>query len=89
VLVNCFTCPSPPLFDAGPSNPRVGVWSRVQVDIDYCGVCHSDLHQIDNDWEGSKYPLVAGHEVVGRVVAVGAHVTDAKPGDRVGIGPQR
>jgi alcohol dehydrogenase (NADP+) len=62
---------------------------NAQVEIDFCGVCHSDLHQIDNDWEGSEYPMVAGHEVIGRVIAVGSDVTERKVGDRVGLGPQR
>ncbi|HUR10489.1 MAG TPA: NAD(P)-dependent alcohol dehydrogenase [Flavitalea sp.] len=58
----------------------------VQVEILYCGVCHSDLHFIRNDWGMSIYPLVPGHEIVGRVTAVGDHVKKFKPGDTVGIG---
>ncbi|WP_230843124.1 NAD(P)-dependent alcohol dehydrogenase [Gloeobacter morelensis] len=54
-----------------------------------CGVCHSDLHMIDNDWGRSRYPLVPGHEVVGEVVEVGSEVRHLKPGDRVGVGWQR
>ena len=46
----------------------------VQIDILYCGVCHSDLHQARNDWGNSLFPMVPGHEIVGRVVAVGEHV---------------
>ena len=59
------------------------------MEIDFCGVCHSDLHSIDNDWKYSVFPLVAGHEIVGRVVAKGADVRDREIGTRVGIGPQR
>jgi threonine dehydrogenase-like Zn-dependent dehydrogenase len=66
-----------------------GAMLVAQVDIDYCGVCHSDLHMIDNDWKQSTFPIVAGHEVVGKVVAVGPGVSDIKVGDRVGMGPQR
>ncbi|NPE59925.1 NAD(P)-dependent alcohol dehydrogenase [Dickeya dadantii] len=58
----------------------------VVVEILYCGVCHSDLHQARNDWGFSHYPLVPGHEIIGRVTAVGAGVTKFKPDDLVGIG---
>jgi uncharacterized zinc-type alcohol dehydrogenase-like protein len=58
----------------------------VQVQILYCGVCHSDLHQARNEWGGSMYPMVPGHEIVGRVVAVGSAVTKYKVGDAVGVG---
>jgi alcohol/geraniol dehydrogenase (NADP+) len=62
--------------------------SDVEVKISHCGVCHSDVHLIDNDWGISKYPFIPGHEIVGTVTAVGSLVTDRKPGDRVGIGWQ-
>ncbi|MEI6221394.1 MAG: NAD(P)-dependent alcohol dehydrogenase [bacterium] len=58
----------------------------VVIEILYCGVCHSDLHQARNDWGGSKYPLVPGHEIVGRVTSVGADVKQFKTGDAVGVG---
>lgn len=58
----------------------------VQIDILYCGVCHSDLHTVRNEWGGTKYPVVPGHEIVGRVTAVGADVTKFKVGDLAGIG---
>ena len=58
----------------------------VQIDIAYCGICHSDLHQVRAEWEGTQYPCVPGHEIVGRVAAVGAHVEGLKPGDLVGVG---
>ena len=58
----------------------------VVVEILYCGVCPSDLHQARNDWGFSHYPLVPGHEIIGRVTAVGAGVTKFKPDDLVGIG---
>ena len=56
------------------------------IEILYCGVCHSDLHSVRNDWGGAKYPLVPGHEIVGRVVRVGAEVTRFAIGDHVGVG---
>lgn len=58
----------------------------VQIDIAYCGICHSDLHQVRAEWAGTQFPCVPGHEIVGRVAAVGAHVSGFKPGDLVGIG---
>ena len=58
----------------------------VQIDIKYCGVCHSDLHFARNDWGMSVYPLVPGHEIVGVVTAVGDHVKKFKVGDLAGIG---
>jgi uncharacterized zinc-type alcohol dehydrogenase-like protein len=61
---------------------------EVEVKISHCGVCHSDIHLIDNDWGMSKYPFIPGHEIVGTVTAVGSAVTDRKPGERVGIGWQ-
>lgn len=53
-----------------------------------CGICHSDLHMLDNDFGMSNYPLVLGHEVIGEVVEVGTQVNHLKPGDRVGVGWQ-
>ncbi|MBN3728063.1 NAD(P)-dependent alcohol dehydrogenase [Burkholderia sp. Ac-20379] len=58
----------------------------VQIDILYCGVCHSDLHQARNEWKNSVYPVVPGHEIVGRVSAVGPDVTRFKAGELVGVG---
>ncbi|KAG8377984.1 hypothetical protein BUALT_Bualt08G0090600 [Buddleja alternifolia] len=58
----------------------------VQVKVLYCGVCHSDLHSVRNEWGNAQYPLVPGHEVVGVVTEVGSNVTKFKPGDEVGIG---
>lgn len=58
----------------------------VQIDILFCGVCHSDLHQVRSEWEGTLYPCVPGHEIVGRVSAVGAHVSSFQKGDLVGVG---
>jgi uncharacterized zinc-type alcohol dehydrogenase-like protein len=58
----------------------------VQFDIQFCGVCHSDLHQIHNDWFPGIFPMVPGHEIVGRVVKVGDHVKKFKVGDLAGTG---
>ncbi|HCY63254.1 MAG TPA: zinc-binding dehydrogenase [Oxalobacteraceae bacterium] len=58
----------------------------VQIDIAFCGVCHSDIHQVRGEWPGTLYPCVPGHEIVGRVSAIGAHVKDFKAGDLVGVG---
>lgn len=58
----------------------------VQIAINFCGVCHSDLHTVRGEWAGSQFPCVPGHEIVGRVSAIGAHVTKHKVGDLVGVG---
>ena len=58
----------------------------VLIDIKYCGVCHSDIHTVKNEWGGAHYPLVPGHEIVGVVSQVGAKVTAFQPGAVVGVG---
>ena len=58
----------------------------VQIEIAYCGVCHSDLHTVRGEWPGTLYPCVPGHEIVGRVSAVGVHVSRFREGDLVGVG---
>ena len=58
----------------------------VQIEILYCGVCHTDIHQARDEWGGSIFPMVPGHEIVGRVSAVGAQVDRHKVGDAVGVG---
>jgi uncharacterized zinc-type alcohol dehydrogenase-like protein len=64
--------------DVGPDD--------VSIDILFCGVCHSDLHTVRAEWGGTLYPCVPGHEIVGRVTAVGGDVTRFVPGDLVGVG---
>lgn len=58
----------------------------VHIEVMFCGVCHSDLHQVRNEWRNSIYPVVPGHEIVGRVTEVGSGVTRYKAGDLVGVG---
>jgi uncharacterized zinc-type alcohol dehydrogenase-like protein len=58
----------------------------VQIDIEYCGICHSDVHQVRDEWGGSIFPMVPGHEIAGVVTAVGADVERFSVGDRVGVG---
>jgi alcohol/geraniol dehydrogenase (NADP+) len=60
----------------------------VEVRVTHCGVCHSDVHLIDNDWSISRYPFIPGHEIIGTVVAVGSNVHGPTIGQRVGIGWQ-
>jgi len=67
-----------PRRDVGPLD--------VRIDIEFCGICHSDVHTVHNDWRGTVYPCVPGHEIVGVVAEVGAEVTRHKVGDRVGVG---
>lgn len=60
----------------------------VLIDIDYAGICHSDIHTIRGDWGPIAYPQVVGHEIVGRVAEVGSNVTKHRVGDTVGVGCQ-
>lgn len=65
--------------------PEIGS-EQVDIKVHYCGLCHSDLSMIQNEWGMSQFPLVPGHEVVGEVVAVGSEVKDIAKGDKVGLG---
>lgn len=68
-------------FDLGPLGDE-----QVEINVSHCGICHSDLSMLDNEWGISAYPFVPGHEVVGTIGAVGNHVKHLKPGQRVGLG---
>jgi uncharacterized zinc-type alcohol dehydrogenase-like protein len=68
-------------FDPGPLGAE-----QVEIHVSHCGICHSDLSMIDNEWGQTAYPLVPGHEVVGTVVAAGDQVKNVRVGDRVGLG---
>ena len=68
-------------FDLGPLGDE-----EVEVAVEYCGICHSDLSMIDNEWGMSRFPFVPGHEVVGRVTAIGTHAKGLQVGQRAGIG---
>ncbi len=72
-----------------PFDYEAGALAPFEVDIrvTHCGVCHSDIHLIDGDW-GNRFPVIAGHEIVGIIEAVGSQVTDVALGDRVGVGWQ-
>ena len=65
--------------------PKLGS-DQVDIKVDYCGICHSDLSMVNNEWGMSQYPLVPGHEIVGEVVAVGDEVKNLNIGDKVGLG---
>ncbi|HEY0297672.1 MAG TPA: NAD(P)-dependent alcohol dehydrogenase, partial [Arachidicoccus sp.] len=82
-------------YAAPDANEKLALWDferrnvgphDVQIEILYCGVCHSDLAQINNEWFPGIFPMVPGHEIVGRVVQVGEHVKSFKSGDLAGIG---
>ena len=79
------TSPTAPLapftFDRRNPGPK-----DVLIDIEFCGICHSDIHQVRDEWANAKFPMVPGHEIVGRVKQVGGAVTRLKVGDRVGVG---
>lgn len=68
-------------YDPGPLDDH-----DVEIAVDYCGICHSDLSMINNEWGMTRYPFVPGHEVAGRISAVGKHVSKFNVGDRVGLG---
>src|SRR5258708_3935517 len=68
-------------IDLGPLGAE-----EVEVAVKYCGICHSDLSVLNNDWGNSKYPAVLGHEIAGQVVEVGPTVKGIKIGQKVGIG---
>lgn len=68
-------------YDPGPLGPE-----EVEIRVTHCGICHSDLSMIDNEWGISAYPLVAGHEAVGRITATGSDVTHLEAGQCVGLG---
>jgi alcohol/geraniol dehydrogenase (NADP+) len=70
-------------YDPGKLGPH-----EVEIAITHCGICHSDLHLISNDWGISQYPFIPGHEIVGTVAAVGAEVRSLEEGERVGLGWQ-
>ena len=59
---------------------------HVEIEVAYCGICHSDLAMIDNDWGFTHYPLVAGHEIVGKITAVGMAAKRVQIGQTVGLG---
>src|SRR4051812_24783090 len=75
---------------ASATIPRRDATERdVQIEILFCGICHSDLHSVRNEWSefmATTYPIVPGHEIVGRVTKVGAAVTKFKPGDLAAVG---
>jgi uncharacterized zinc-type alcohol dehydrogenase-like protein len=61
----------PMAFERDPAGPH-----EIEIDVLFCGVCHSDIHQVKNEYSNTVYPCMPGHEVVGRVTRVGAHVID-------------
>ncbi|QDS91225.1 Aldehyde reductase Ahr [Rosistilla ulvae] len=68
-------------YDAGEVGP-----DDVEIQVESCGICHSDLSMLDNDWQITQFPFVGGHEVIGRVVALGSHTLGLAEGDLVGLG---
>ena len=72
---------SPTIIDRRPVGPN-----DIHINIEHCGVCHTDIHFVNNDWGMTNYPVVPGHEIVGRVTEVGSAVKNFKSGDRAAIG---
>src|SRR5512141_2946841 len=87
---NAYSAASKTSSLARTSIPRRDVTDRdVQIEILFCGICHSDLHAVRNEWHEfieTTYPIVPGHEIVGRVTKVGPAVKKVKEGDLVGVG---
>lgn len=67
-------------------NRRESLSHDVEIEILYCGICHSDLHSVRNEWGGTTLPIVPGHEIVGRIISTGSHVTKFKAGDLAAVG---
>ena len=59
---------------------------EVEIDVEYCGICHSDLHMLKNEWGFTRYPIVPGHEIVGKISAIGDNVSHLEVGRYVGVG---
>src|SRR5438445_9093348 len=72
---------APHIIDRRAPGPK-----DVAIEILFCGVCHSDLHTARGEWAGTQYPCVPGHEIIGKVMAVGKEVSRFKPGQVVGVG---
>lgn len=91
IAVQCMACheASQPLEEWSYDIPRQPPAGQLDVEITHCGVCGSDVHQLDNAWGVASFPLVPGHEIVGTVAQVGAGVEGFAVGQRVGIGVQR
>ena len=68
-------------YDPGPLSA-----GDVEIEVEFCGICHSDLSMLNNEWGMTTYPFVPGHEVAGRIAAVGDAVSHLKVGERVGLG---
>ncbi|MBL8496349.1 NAD(P)-dependent alcohol dehydrogenase [Nitrosomonas sp. JL21] len=68
-------------YDPGPLDVQ-----DVEIDLEHCGICHSDLSMLNNEWGITQFPFVPGHEIIGIISAVGTHVHHLQPGDRVGLG---
>ena len=68
-------------FDAGELQPH-----QVEIKVEYCGLCHSDISVINNEWQSSQYPVIAGHEVIGTITQLGSEAKGLKVGQRVGLG---
>lgn len=82
-----FAAPAPNIaLEPFTFNRREPGPKEVLIDIKYCGVCHSDIHQVRDEWGKGTYPMVPGHEIVGEIVKVGSEVTDFNVGDLAGVG---
>jgi alcohol/geraniol dehydrogenase (NADP+) len=88
-MINGFACFNPKeAVRAFAYEPGTLGHDEVEIRVSHCGICHSDIHLIDNDWKISSYPFIPGHEIVGTVTAKGKNVTGMDIGTRVGVGWQ-
>ena len=89
MMIKGYACKEPGgKLESWEYDPGALATDEVEVEVEYCGICHSDLSMMDNEWGMSSYPFIPGHEAIGKIVAVGSQVAIDRIGQRVGVGWQ-